>query len=233
MRTSKVFLAILCWGMIFAANVFASEKSKVPILPVTSSATSVPCCLGNITDDFSDGLLSPFFRNASNCGAPAENSGKLVFSLPNGCPGVGIIEFDMKGEIYRVCGDFDAQVDFELVSWPATSGWRFSPFYAFWPDGSGFVMVIERYKQASTDGCTPAIDCYKSWAPSSDNCSSTMIPTGDMQGRFRIQRTGTTISSYYWSGSSWVLVRTRTVGTGPVAIGMSCGSGDGTGQEVR
>ena len=54
----------------------------------------------------------------------------------------------------------------------------------------------------------------------------------DLQGKFRITRTGTTLNSYYWNGSSWVLVRTGTLTTTLVFMGMYTESTDGTAAAV-
>ena len=126
-----------------------------------------------------------------------------------------------------MCGDFDVQLEFNLVTWPATSGWEFCTFYVANSDGSDW-FAIERLQVASAGGCIPFNDSYKSWRTTPDNCLSTFVQTSVTQGKFRMTRQGSTIRAYYWDGAAWVLVRTETYHTNPMTMGMTNGSGTGT-----
>jgi len=94
-------------------------------------------------------------------------------------------------------------------------------------------MGIERYTQSFTDGCTPYLDAYKTWYLTVDNCQSVWVQSSVTQGKFRIARTGTTISAYYWNGTSWVVTRTESTSSGPVGVEMYRGSDDSQSQQVR
>lgn len=59
--------------------------SSVEFQGKSSSSSSVRC-LGNITDDFSDGILAPLWVDGSDCGSVYENGGKLVMDYPSSCP---------------------------------------------------------------------------------------------------------------------------------------------------
>ena len=231
MQISKRFLLIFFFGILVSTEIFASEGWQLTPVKDVSSPTSTPCCLGNITDDFSDGNLIPYWVPSTGCSPflPYESGGKLVMDWPSGCPIDASVAVSLNSSLYQLCGDFDVQVDFEIVSMPSPPiATHWLEFYVFKP---GQVFSIARDRAASTYSCRPYLNYYAAneWSTVPTECGSTTILTSDLVGKLRITRTGTTLSSYYWNGSSWVLARTGSTTTDAMYIGSYSGSGDGTG----
>lgn len=191
---------------------------------VKSSSSTSACCLGNYSDDFNDGIDSPYLTYIPTCATVSEDSGSLIIDVPDSCaiyPTYANVRLD---SAYELCGDFDVQVDFDLVYWPPPSPpgvghYRYAELIVYIGDlqASFDYIYIARISYTNSDGCTP-LESYKSGYDNSDNCTVTMIPTSDLQGKFRINRTGTTISAYYWNGSSWVVTSTATGPTIPATF---------------
>jgi hypothetical protein len=158
----------------------------------------------------------------------AETGGQLVLTRPSGCDLLDGPEVRLDPG-FIVCGDFDIQVDFDLINWPAPTVEHQASLFVV----SGTEpFVIERVRAGSTNSCRPYLDAYKSWQYIRDNCSASWASTSDLQGKFRITRTGNSVQSYYWNGSSWVLLRTGTITTTLVTMGLSTSSTDGTAATV-
>ena len=212
----------------------ASAAPEIP-LPLVDSSDKSPnaaCCFGNITDDFNDGSLGPIWVDLSTCGTAKEQSGQLVLDKQAGCAGTSFVQVYSDPSRYQLCGDFDVQIDFALIDWPAPVIARFVTFSAR-SIADGYGMSIERFQNAFTEPCTPYLEQYKAWDVNSSNCASTMIPTSDMSGKFRIQRVGSTISSFFWNGSGWTFARSAPVETGPMYLTMYSGSNDAGSHQVR
>ncbi|MDO8412812.1 MAG: hypothetical protein Q7S51_03360, partial [Gallionellaceae bacterium] len=107
-------------------------------------------------------------------------------------------------------GDYDIQVDYDLLSWPTANGVRISI-----STGSG---PIERTSFGSE------IDFYG--APRevylthfSDGVQG-VIPTGDLSGKLRLVRTNGTITGYYYASGNWIMVNSTQTTTNDVGIGL-------------
>ncbi|MFA5105921.1 MAG: LamG domain-containing protein [Candidatus Micrarchaeia archaeon] len=98
-------------------------------------------------------------------------------------------------------GDFDIQADFLNFAKPTSSSGGASGIWIYTPGwANAFYM-------ARTDSQLYASDAEFGgvWGGYSVSTSTTAT-----SGKFRITRVGTTMSAYYWSGSSWTLLRTLT-----------------------
>lgn len=229
LNVSALLWLTVCSG-VFYSTAGATNEFRLPMNNENSASTA--CCLGNITDDFSDGTLGPLWLDISTCGSANESGGQLVLDKQAGCGGTSFVQVYTDPSSYQLCGDFDVQVDFALVDWPAPAIARFVSFSTrSLADGTG--MSIERFRNAFTEPCTPFLEQYKAWDVNSSNCASTMIPTSDMTGKFRLQRTGSTISAYFWNGSGWTFARSASVDTGPMYLTMYSGSDDAGSHQVR
>jgi Tol biopolymer transport system component len=89
-------------------------------------------------------------------------------------------------------GDFDMQVDYRLLEWPASNGAHVALAAE---EPISFVGRAERLNNG--DG---GIDAYGALLPSSSN----QIPTSDLTGTLRLVRSGATATAYFLSGGSWV-----------------------------
>jgi|GEM_PF-6322402 len=189
----------------------------------TISSASI-CCAGNRSDDFADGNLAPLWIDLSTCGSVSETGGQLVLTRPSGCDFLDGPEAWLDSNLI-ICGNFDVQIDFALLNWPAPSLEQNASFYV--SAGTEY-FAIGRHRAGSVSACIPYTDSYRAWQGIPDNCNATWVQSSDLQGKFRITRIGTTLQSYYWNGSAWVLVRTGTMTTALVSMGMLAQSTDGT-----
>jgi dipeptidyl aminopeptidase/acylaminoacyl peptidase len=97
-------------------------------------------------------------------------------------------------------GDFDAQVDYTLLSWPAANGARVQI------DVSLDDATVARESETSGES-------YNMWSAGG---GSGYVPTSDTSGTLRVTRAGDTLTSYYWHDGAWV-----TIGSGPALGGTA------------
>jgi hypothetical protein len=90
-----------------------------------------------------------------------------------------------------LAGDFDLQVDFNLVAWPLNSG-----------VGAGIVSPLFDVRRVAADGQEGVTETYFFGIPGQ---GITTVTTGDMSGKLRLKRTGSTVQAFYWvpAISSW------------------------------
>ena len=120
-----------------------------------------------------------------------------------------------------VSGDFDMQVGFHLLTWPAASGVRTGLGSSFLLGGTGpsatrTPFAVERDSFAITETpsggeiyLTHLIDGVKG-----------IQPTTSLEGTLRIARTGATATGYYLSGGAWSQIHSGPVETGDVGFGF-------------
>jgi hypothetical protein len=99
-----------------------------------------------------------------------------------------------------ITGNFDVQVDFELITYPAASFWG-AQLVLEDTDGEGCSLVRGWYGSHS----------YRTW----ENFVGwqTEVGTSDTSGKLRVTRVGTTWTTYTWNGSSWDTNHTWDPGT--------------------
>jgi hypothetical protein len=117
---------------------------------------------------------------------------------------------------FRLCGDFDIRIDFELTTFPIpTSGSRYLVVRALQPGASNSIS-LERYDIAATNSCVSAREQYKGWTTTSNDCTASWLPSADATGTFRLTRVGTTVTAYHAAastpdaGDAWVPVVSAT-----------------------
>jgi len=130
--------------------------------------------------------------------------------------------------MYSLCaveGDFDIQVDYQLVVWPTRSGVR-TGLSAL--AQSGFSATVERDSLAATDVPvqTPGSEVYLTdFEPHSGSFLD--VPTSDMQGTLRLNRSGGSVTAYFASpGKSWTIVASTAAPSEPVTLAIQAWSGD-------
>ncbi len=228
----QVYLAIatlaiaVCLSLICPTAIAAPEL-RFPLVVNSDKSPNAACCVGNFSDDFENGDLAPNWIPGSDRGTTTESGGKIVFNLTPGSPTIASTGARLNGVL---CGDFDIQADFEIITWPSPiiSGWLTLVVTSL--DQSEF-FGIERFHQAP-NACTPFPHSYKSWHNTYDNCASTWVASTQLTGKFRITRVGTTLQTYYWDGSSWVGVLASTSthsASEPFMVFLYAGTYDGTG----
>jgi TolB protein len=109
----------------------------------------------------------------------------------------------------RATGDYDARVSFALLDWPASNGTHLNL------GDAGATGSIGRRSEAG-------IEDYLSFF----NPVPTSAPTSDQSGRLRLVRTGSTLTSYYASGSGWLQLLSGPTTTAPALLNAHLFSND-------
>jgi hypothetical protein len=114
----------------------------------------------------------------------------LQVTIPGPITGIFAAGLQMTDKLI-LAGDFDLQVDFNLVAWPLNSG-----------VGAGIVSPLFDVRRVASNGEEGVTDSYFFGIPGQ---KITMVPTGDMSGKLRLKRTGSTVQAFYWvpASSSW------------------------------
>jgi Tol biopolymer transport system component len=145
-----------------------------------------------ITDDFNNNTRSVDLWSIIHDGTGGFlqwANGRLEMSIAaDGAPAPG--ESNIGAHVGANCllsGDFDVQVDYQLLTWPPGDGVNVG-INAFFTNGS-----VNRSSQTFGDSYNSFID------PTFNS-----VPTQDQSGSLRLVRSGTTMTSYYKSGGVWV-----------------------------
>lgn len=113
--------------------------------------------------------------------------------------------WDVLRSNYMLSGDFDIQIDFDCSSSASTND-RLTRLWV--TDADVIRHFMAQGYQAST--LRYISNYYESGWGTQQNTTTT-----DTSGKFRLVRIGTTITSYYWDGSSWVSQTSHTYSTAP------------------
>jgi hypothetical protein len=117
-------------------------------------------------------------------------------------------------------GDFDAQVDYELLQWPSANGVavqlvarigprKYAPRYVF--------------PQISRRSLTGGEEQYQSYLYISD----AQLASNDPQGRLRIARRDGVFTTYYWRRERWIKVDSARLAA-PALISFDAGTDGAT-----
>jgi len=129
-------------------------------------------------------------------------------------------------------GDFDVQVDFNLVTWPSTDvGYAYMRFQG--RDSSDDYMT--GYCGRRYDSSKPNTNMYFASFYDSGWTGETSVATSDTTGKFRYYRSGNIIYSQYWNGASWTTLDSEDFGAAPeVYIYLQAGAySSNAGVEVK
>jgi hypothetical protein len=168
-------------------------------------------------EDFERGLGPIWHTSGSGTGATlATANGRLEVTVQanaaNGPPG-GWIGAHI-GTNCRLVGDFDVQVDYELLTWPAANG-----VAAFMNTYYGPAPNWESINRESL----PWAELYETRIAGST--SSTL--TNDLRGTMRLTRTGSILAASSRTASTdWQLVATRMAVLDPAVITLGAASND-------
>ncbi len=170
-------------GILRDAGTGVSQDVAVPPIDITDGNGTA-----RITP--SSGIVELYATSAGGGTADYYNSSRLLLKSP------GVIR-----------GDFDTQIDYSLPDGQITAAQyhvyaRLIIYFPNTANGSNYAYV-ERAVGASGN--------YYYGAVSIDGTSQgNSISTSDASGKFRIKRTGSSISTYVWTGSAWTLLREVT-----------------------
>lgn len=171
------------------------------------------------SDNFDDNLTNSTLWSIVQTGAgptAEETNQRLEITIPEDAADDRIAGF-FNAEYRSVCelaGDYDVQVDFELLQWPPENGVRvglttepIGPVerVSAAPSESG---PRERYLTHFTDGIHG------------------LTATTDLSGKLRLVRNGGSVTGYYFNGGNWVSIHSAAVTTGNVDFRLAAWSHD-------
>lgn len=176
-----------------------------------------------ISDDFSRSSMDPLIWypiGKENGAIFAHRDGRLEITIaPDAQPNE---QWNQVGGHYgthcRFTGDFDARVDFELLTWPTGSG-VYAGLNAYFADAA-----VVRQSSAKWG------DQYGSWVIP----AATGVPLADLTGRLRMKRVDGVITTYFWYGGGWRrLVSGVSRGTAVLGLQAQANGDEFTRAEVR
>jgi len=140
-------------------------------------------------DNFNDDSLDAKWAVGLEAGTITETNQELQFVTIGGTRGT----LNVKSQ--PISGDFEAQVDFELVAYPTIDHWFLELSFRN-ANNIQYVGVkgtsTERYYRSN-------VLVNGTWGPTEYKQTTT-----DTAGKLRIKRTGSNFFAYYWDGSTWV-----------------------------
>jgi hypothetical protein len=164
------------------------------------------------TFDTRNGNFWQSFQNG-NGATNSEANGKLTTTLAaDSVQGGQYNEIEAHwGTNCRLLGDFDVQVDYQLLEWPAANGVQ-AGLDSFDTNNQAFQAI----RESQTYG-----EQYTSWIPP----ASISQPTSDLAGTLRLQREGSTAVSSYLNSANWVPIASGPTTTSPASITLGATSG--------
>ena len=149
-------------------------------------------------DDFDDNACDDTLWNVIESGGPyvTETNQRLEITLPADSSGDKFSAGYSGTHVLR--GDFDIQVDYQLLTWPENNGVRMG----LWIERAPSTFTVERVSYSSSDYFTPG-DHYTT----NFDDSILLSATSDTDGKLRLVRTGSLFEGYYRNETSgdWVL----------------------------
>jgi DNA-binding SARP family transcriptional activator len=156
-----------------------------------------------------DAAMWHLASNGLQAVSAVEQKGRLELSVdPAAVPG-GMFFDTHYGTQCRLLADFDARVDFELLSWPSANGILVS--LAPWFPGATTVTHIGRSGELATGGFESYGSAIRSTA---DNQT---VQTADLSGSLRAKRVNGRLTTYYRSKDQWVRLASA-LASGPVNL---------------
>jgi hypothetical protein len=163
-----------------------------------------------LLDTFDDDTLSPLLWSTETFGGPVvlTTNQRIEVVVPAdsaGVPGTSFPGDAFWAKVNGAClvrGNFDIQIDFELIDFPYQNGVRIG----LWSGNSEGYGLSERVSLGDT-----VQDSYYIM----DTGIVTSIPTFDTSGTLRLVRVGGTITGLYWNAatSAWVVIASGPIGT--------------------
>lgn len=152
-----------------------------------------------IQEDFDDENIDYNLWNSNNYTyTPTESDGVLTVNIPQGTPASSGIDSN-----FLVVGDFDIQIDFNLIDFD--SYWSSAVIDVIADDGSGRILV---YAYA---GSSPGYGYASPYYQNGTLIGNPYTTRYDQSGKLRVVRNGSQLQSYYWSNSTWNLLANASI----------------------
>jgi hypothetical protein len=155
-----------------------------------------------LADNFNDPAFDSGLWNLNGHGSGAdatEADGQLEFSIGSDVAfdsSVNAVDEHYGTNCY-LTGDFDARVDFKLLTWPQADGVLVSFGIYLPPPNETFWSISRKGGTASDD-----TEGYLTWINDRGNWAS----TDDQSGSLRIRRTSGYVAAYYRANGAWTKV---------------------------
>lgn len=173
-----------------------------------------------IDDNFNNNSLNTSvwesFVSPTGIGTVLVANQRLEVTLNPGAGNAGIT-----GRCF-VSGDFDVQVDFGLLSWPANNGQTVKLAAADLGSGTFGLLGIERFGGNPESYHLVALNSVEGFAAATD--------TG---GKLRLNRSGSTLTGFYHSGAAFAPLANTSVTTDPTRFVLNVGSNNPSGAAVN
>ena len=175
-----------------------------------------------IRDGFDDATVAAWIWESRRKGSGptvAESHGRLEISLPEDSAG-DPFSAGYKS-VCRIRGDFDVQVDYQLLEWPSENGVRVG-LAAAAPE-AGRIGLVERISFGRSEFSGSPREAYLVHHGAS---VAGVVPTSDMSGTLRLLRSGSSVTGYYLSFGEWILLGSDSVPTDDATISLKAWSHD-------
>ena len=196
----------------------ATASPTATISPTVSPTPTLPMCAH---DDFNDNAINPSCWTTLPSGfGPTinETNQRLEMVFPANCTSEPVSGAFGEGyqSVCRLNGDFDMQIDYSLIDWPSENGVRIGFGVSEVPIELGVGCApVERVSFGNNEHTGWPREVYLT--EFSDGVKG-VTATSDLSGKLRLVRAGTTLSGYYFSNGSWVLVHSGPVTAADVYI---------------
>lgn len=120
----------------------------------------------------------------------------------------------------RLRGDFDIQVDYQLLTWPSLNGVRTGLNLV---TAEGAWLSVQRTTLGGGEVPGSPHDIY---VADFGGLGSGAATTSDTSGMLRMNRTSSTLTAYYFGSGGWTQLWSNTVSTGDMRFCLSAWSHD-------
>lgn len=177
-----------------------------------------PASAQEFIDDFNDNHIDPDVWSLTNYGSGtqlSEQNQRLEFHFPSNASGT---EFGARLiSRFELRGDFDIQVDFQLLDWPDYNGVRLA------------IGLTDSYfddygMERSSLSASEPLGAHEVYV--ADFGPFVLVPTSDFSGSLRLVRSGSTQTGYYASAGGWTSVLTDYAPSEDMAIQLHAWSHD-------
>lgn len=159
-----------------------------------------PAYGGTIYENFNNNTFNHtlFWLNNEGVASSLVDNNRLEISIPANSGSffsVGGLElYDQ----FSLKGDFDVQVDFNLLAWPVANGCN-----------AGIISNnFEVCRKSYHDNFLGNVEAYLAYfAPGQEHF---WVNTSDTSGKLRLKRTGNTIEASYWKSGGWMSIGSHT-----------------------
>jgi hypothetical protein len=168
---------------------------------------------GTLTENFTDNQYDTkawrLFQDMGTGAAPQVINNRLEITVT----GEGYAVFHSRS--FTLIGDFDMQVDFTLLDWPASNGMQ---LFIGTTNLDPCVQVGRANAPYDTNG-------QEVYFASMNNYNNTQITGPLLSGTLRMVRTGDRVEGFYWDGADWQSIGAATDASRAGRTGVSMGFG--------